>query len=50
MIPIAARRFMCGRAGATPAEVPGNHAIYVSNPRVVANIIETAAGADLAVR
>src|SRR5580704_5783319 len=43
MIPIAAQRFMCERAGATPTEVPGAHAIYVSNPRVVATLIETAA-------
>ena len=43
MIPIAAQRFMCERAGATPTEVPGSHAIYVSNPRVVATLIETAA-------
>jgi hypothetical protein len=50
MIPIDAQRFMCERAGATPMEVPGAHAIYVSNPRAVATLIETAAGADLAVR
>lgn len=50
MIPIAAQHFMCERAGATPIDVPGDHAIYVSNPRVVADVIKTAAGADLAVR
>ena len=50
MIPIAAQRFMCERAGSKPTEVPGNHAIYVSNPRAVATIIQAAATADLAVR
>lgn len=49
MIPIDAQRFMSKRAGATTAEVPGSHAIYVSNPRVVADLVETAAAsADLA--
>ncbi len=43
MIPIAAQRFMCERAGATSTLVPGSHAIYVSNPRAVASLIETAA-------
>jgi pimeloyl-ACP methyl ester carboxylesterase len=43
MIPIAAQRFMCERAGATSTEVPGNHAIYVSNPSAVAALIKTAA-------
>jgi hypothetical protein len=41
---------MCERAGSRPTNVPGDHAIYVSNPRVVADNIKTAAGADLAVR
>jgi pimeloyl-ACP methyl ester carboxylesterase len=50
MIPIAAQRFMCERAGAEPTEVPGNHAIYVSNPRAVATIIQAAASAELAAR
>jgi pimeloyl-ACP methyl ester carboxylesterase len=50
MIPIAAQRFMCERAGATPTEVPGSHAIYVSNPRAVADLIETASVAMLAAR
>jgi pimeloyl-ACP methyl ester carboxylesterase len=45
MIPLPAQRFMCDRAGMTASEVPGSHAIYVSNPRAVANCIETAAGA-----
>jgi pimeloyl-ACP methyl ester carboxylesterase len=43
MIPLAAQRFMCERAGSTSTQVPGSHAIYVSNPQVVATLIETAA-------
>ena len=43
MIPISAQRFMCQRAGATSSEVPGNHAIYVSNPAATARVIQTAA-------
>jgi pimeloyl-ACP methyl ester carboxylesterase len=43
MIPLPAQRFMCERAGATPMEVPGSHAIYVSNPGAVAALIKTAA-------
>jgi pimeloyl-ACP methyl ester carboxylesterase len=50
MIPIAAQRLMCERAGSKPTEVPGNHAIYVSNPRAVAAIIQAAASAELAAR
>jgi pimeloyl-ACP methyl ester carboxylesterase len=46
MIPPPAQRQMATRAGATIVEVPGSHAIYVSNPRAVANIIETAAEGD----
>jgi hypothetical protein len=42
-IPIAAQRFMCERAGSEATEVPGSHAIYVSNPQAVATLIETAA-------
>lgn len=45
MIPIAAQRFMRERAGSKWTEVPGSHAIYVSNPRAVATLIETAASA-----
>jgi len=48
MIPIAAQRFMCERAGSKNTEVPGNHAIYVSNPRAVATIVQAAASAALA--
>jgi len=43
MIPIAAQRFMSGRAGSKTVEVPGSHAIYVSNPQAVATIIKAAA-------
>ncbi|HEY1881018.1 MAG TPA: alpha/beta hydrolase [Caulobacteraceae bacterium] len=43
MIPAPAQRQMAARAGATVAETPGSHAIYVSNPRVVADLIEQAA-------
>jgi len=43
MIPYPAQRFMAKRADATVAEVPGSHAIYVSNPRAVAALIEQAA-------
>lgn len=50
MIPVAAQRFMYGRTGSTVTEVPGSHAIYVSNPRAVADIIEMAASAELAVQ
>jgi len=50
MIPIAAQRFMCERAGSKTMEVPGNHAVYVSNPHAAATIIQAAASAALAVR
>ncbi|MBR0347401.1 MAG: alpha/beta hydrolase [Rudaea sp.] len=43
MIPPAAQRQMAQRAGATVAEAQGSHAIYVSRPDVVAQIIEQAA-------
>jgi pimeloyl-ACP methyl ester carboxylesterase len=43
MIPPAAQRFMSQRAGATVIEVAGSHAIYVSQPAVVANLIVQAA-------
>ena len=34
---------MADRAGATTAEVPGRHAISVSNPSAVASLIKEAA-------
>ena len=43
MIPPDAQRFMSKRAGATVVEVKGSHAIYVSQPRAVAALIEQAA-------
>jgi pimeloyl-ACP methyl ester carboxylesterase len=45
MIPPPAQRMMATRAGATVREVPGSHAIYVSMPGPVADIIEAAAAA-----
>jgi pimeloyl-ACP methyl ester carboxylesterase len=43
MIPPDAQRAMSKRAGATVVEVMGSHAIYVSQPKAVADIIEQAA-------
>ncbi len=43
MIPPSAQRTMAERAGATVTETPGSHAVYVSNPRAVANVIAQAA-------
>ncbi len=43
MIPPPAQRSMAQRAGSSVVEVPGSHAIYVSNPRAVASLIEKAA-------
>lgn len=43
MIPPAAQTTMAQRMGSTVAETPGSHAIYVSQPRVVADLIRTAA-------
>ena len=43
MIPFPAQQMMAKRAGATVAEVGGSHAIYMSNPKAVASIIEKAA-------
>jgi pimeloyl-ACP methyl ester carboxylesterase len=45
MIPPAAQRFMAQRAGSIVVEAPGSHAIYVSRPDVVAEVIEKAARA-----
>lgn len=45
MIPPPAQRLMAKRAGATVKEVPGSHAVYVSNPKAVAGLIEQAATA-----
>jgi hypothetical protein len=43
MIPPDAQRLMSKRAGAAVVEVAGSHAIYVSKPQAVANLIEQAA-------
>jgi len=43
MIPPAAQRAMSKRAGATMVEVEGSHAVYVSKPDAVAQLIEQAA-------
>jgi pimeloyl-ACP methyl ester carboxylesterase len=43
MILPTAQRQMANRAGSTVVEVPGSHAIYVSNPRAVATLIKQAA-------
>lgn len=45
MIPPPAQRAMSERAGSTVVEVPGSHAIYVSQPAAVAALIEQAAAA-----
>ena len=45
MIPPPAQRFMSERAGSTVIEVPGSHAIYVSQPDAVAALIEMAVNA-----
>jgi hypothetical protein len=34
---------MAARAGARVTEVPGSHAVYVSRPQAVADVIATAA-------
>lgn len=43
MIPPPAQRAMAARAGAVVAEAPGSHAIYVSQPKTVADLIAQAA-------
>jgi pimeloyl-ACP methyl ester carboxylesterase len=45
MIPPPAQRAMAERAGATVAETAGSHAVYVSQPQAVANLIKQAAAA-----
>jgi len=45
MIPPPAQRTMSARAGSTVIEVAGSHAIYVSQPAAVADLIRTAAKA-----
>ena len=43
MIPPPAQRVMAERAGSTTTEAPGSHAIYVSQPAAVADLIKRAA-------
>ena len=43
MIPPDAQRAMSKRAGSTVAEVKGSHAVYVSQPKAVADLIAKAA-------
>jgi hypothetical protein len=43
MIPPPAQRMMASRAGSQVTEAAGSHAIYVSNPEVVAAVIKQAA-------
>jgi pimeloyl-ACP methyl ester carboxylesterase len=51
MIPPDAQRGMSKRAGSTVVEVKGSHAVYVSQPRAVADLIAKAAnGVALATR
>jgi pimeloyl-ACP methyl ester carboxylesterase len=51
MIPPDAQRAMSNRAGSTVVEAKGSHAIYVSQPRAVADLIAKAAnGVALATR
>jgi|SRR5215469_5333322 len=45
MIPASAQRAMSQRAGANVTEVAASHSVYVSQPAVVANLIEQAAAA-----
>ena len=45
MIPPAAQKAMSERAGATVVEVAGSHAVYVSQPQAVADLIVKAARA-----
>jgi len=43
MIPPTAQASMAERIGATVSETPGSHAVYVSRPKVVADLIRDAA-------
>jgi pimeloyl-ACP methyl ester carboxylesterase len=45
MIPPSAQRAMAERVGATVAEAPASHSVYVSQPQAVADLIRQAAGA-----
>jgi hypothetical protein len=43
MIPPSAQRSMAERIGATIRETAGSHAVYVSRPKTVADLIREAA-------
>jgi pimeloyl-ACP methyl ester carboxylesterase len=43
MIPPVAQRAMSSRAGSSVVEVKGSHAVYVSQPEAVAELIKKAA-------
>jgi pimeloyl-ACP methyl ester carboxylesterase len=47
MIPPPAQQFMAKRAGSTVAEVKASHAVYVSQPAAVTEVIEKAARAAI---
>ena len=49
MIPPDAQRQMAKRANAVVVEVKGSHAIFISHPQAVANVIEKAANGALLV-
>jgi pimeloyl-ACP methyl ester carboxylesterase len=48
MIPPPAQRLMAGRAGAEVTETGGSHAVYVSKPEAVAELLERAAAGAMA--
>lgn len=48
MIPPPAQRLMAGRAGAEVSETGGSHAVYVSKPEAVAQVLELAAAGAMA--
>ena len=43
--PVTAQRAMAERAGSTTVEVAASHAVYVSQPEAVANLVRQAASA-----
>ena len=49
MIPPPAQRQMSARAGSTVIEVAGSHAVYVSQPEAVADLIKAAVNATIPV-
>ena len=46
-IPADAKRFMAARAGSTTVEIDASHAVTVSQPGVVAELLDTAARATV---